>query len=109
MSMVTDTQRILRTDPGHPERCNVCQLQRFFGDDHESLWESERTARTGCVDMKRLLADRIGAHYAEARERYRDLLARVGRIDEILAAGAERLRPMATATMAEVRARMGLR
>jgi tryptophanyl-tRNA synthetase len=109
MSMVTDTQRILRTDPGHPERCNVCQLQRFFGDDHESLWEGERTARTGCVDMKRLLADRIGAHYAEARERYRDLLARVGRIDEILAAGAERLRPMATATMAEVRARMGLR
>ena len=28
MSMVTDTQRILRTDPGRPEVCNVCQLQR---------------------------------------------------------------------------------
>ena len=34
MSMVTDTQRILRTDPGRPEVCNVCQLQRFFGDDY---------------------------------------------------------------------------
>ena len=33
MSMVTDTQRILRTDPGRPEVCNVCQLHRFFGDD----------------------------------------------------------------------------
>ena len=27
MSMVTDTKRILRTDPGRPEVCNVCQLQ----------------------------------------------------------------------------------
>jgi tryptophanyl-tRNA synthetase len=109
MAMVTDTQRILRTDPGHPERCNVCQLQRFFGEDHESLWDGERTARTGCVDMKRLLADRIEAHYAEPRARYRELLAQPERIDEILAAGAERLRPMATSTMAEVRERMGLR
>ncbi|MFL5683436.1 MAG: tryptophan--tRNA ligase, partial [Chloroflexota bacterium] len=33
MSMVTDTKRILRTDPGRPEVCNVCQLQRSFGDD----------------------------------------------------------------------------
>ena len=44
MSMVTDTQRIKRTDPGRPEVCNVCQLQRFFGDDYEALWEGERTA-----------------------------------------------------------------
>ena len=51
--MVTDTQRIMRTDPGRPEVCNVCQLQRFFGDDYEELWDGERTARTGCVDMKR--------------------------------------------------------
>ena len=35
MSMVTDTKRILRTDPGRPEVCNVCQLHRFFGDDYE--------------------------------------------------------------------------
>jgi tryptophanyl-tRNA synthetase len=109
LGMVTDTQRILRTDPGHPERCNVCQLQRFFGGDHEALWEGERMARTGCLDMKRLLADRITAHYAEARDRYRALLAAPRRIDEILAAGAERLRPMATETMDEVRQRMGLR
>jgi tryptophanyl-tRNA synthetase len=109
MGMVTDTTRILRTDPGHPERCNVCQLQRFFGDDYEQLWDGERTARTGCVDMKRLLAQRIVDHYAAARERYRELLATPDRVEEILAAGAERLRPLAMATMAEVRERMGLR
>ena len=71
--MVTDTQRILRTDPGRPEVCNVCQLHRFFGPDYEEIWDGERTARTGCVDTKRLLADRIIAHYAPARERYLEL------------------------------------
>ena len=109
MSMVTDTQRILRTDPGRPEVCNVCQLQRFFGDDYEDLWEGERTARTGCVDMKRVLSDRIVRHYAPARERYLELQANPGRIDEILAAGAERLAPRAAETMAEVKEKMGLR
>jgi tryptophanyl-tRNA synthetase len=109
MSMVTDTQRILRTDPGRPEVCNVCQLQRFFGDDYESLWDGERTARTGCVDMKRLLADRIVAYYAPARERYLELQAKPQLVDEILAAGADRLAPMAAETMAEVRQKMGLR
>ena len=59
--MVTDTKRILRTDPGRPEVCNVCQLHRFFGDDYEEIWDGERTARTGCVDTKKLLAERIVA------------------------------------------------
>ena len=109
MSMVTDTQRILRTDPGRPEVCNVCQLHRFFGPDFEEIWDGERTARTGCVDTKRLLADRIIAHYAPARERYLDLIAHPDQLDGVLEEGADRLRPKAEATMDDVRHRMGLR
>ena len=109
MSMVTDTKRILRTDPGRPEVCNVCQLHRFFGDDFEDIWDGERTARTGCVDTKKLLAERIVRHYAPARERYAELMAHPDDVDGILEAGADRLKPKAEATMAEVRARMGLR
>jgi tryptophanyl-tRNA synthetase len=109
MSMVTDTQRILRTDPGRPEVCNVCQLHRFFGEDWREIQEGERTARTGCVDTKQLLAERIIRHYAPARERYLELTAHPDRIYGVLEAGADRLRPMAQATMAEVRGKMGLR
>jgi tryptophanyl-tRNA synthetase len=109
MSMVTDTKRILRTDPGRPEVCNVCQLHRSFGVDYESIWEGERTARTGCVDTKRLLADRVIESYAGARERYAELMADPQQVDEILAAGAGRIRPIAEATIAEVREKMGLR
>jgi tryptophanyl-tRNA synthetase len=109
MSMVTDTKRILRTDPGRPEVCNVCQLHRFFGDDWEEIQDGERTARTGCVDTKKLLAQRIIDHYAPARERYAAVMAHEAEVDGILEAGADRLKPMARATMAEVCEKMGLR
>ena len=109
MSMVTDTQRILRTDPGRPEVCNVCQLHRFFGLDYLEIQDGERTARTGCVDTKKLLADRIIRHYAPARERYLELQAHPEQVAGILEEGADGLRPVAEATLAEVREKMGLR
>ncbi|MGH2466677.1 MAG: tryptophan--tRNA ligase [Candidatus Limnocylindrales bacterium] len=108
MSMVTDTKRIFRTDPGRPEICNVCQTHRLFGDDYEEIWEGERTARTGCVDTKRLLADRIIAAFAEARERRRELEARPGYVEDVLQAGAERLAPLAREAMRECHEAMGL-
>ena len=108
MSMVTDTRRILRTDPGRPEICNVCQMHRFFGDDFETIWEGERTARTGCVDTKKLLAERIIDSFAAARERRDELTAQPERVRQVLGDGAAHLAPIARATLAEVRARMGL-
>jgi tryptophanyl-tRNA synthetase len=89
--------------------CNVCQLHRIFSpQDYEQIWEGERTARTGCVDTKQLLAERMLAHFAEARQRYLELKARPGLVAEILQAGSERLAPLAAGTLAECHARMGL-
>ena len=108
--MVTDTQRIMRTDPGRPEVCNVCQLQRFFGDDYEEP-----------VGRRAHGANRLRRHEAPARRSDRRATTRPrgsatssssrspAIVDEILAAGASRLAPMATDTMAEVRQKMGLR
>jgi tryptophanyl-tRNA synthetase len=108
-SMVTDTQRILRTQPGRPEVCNVCQLHRFVSPtDFESIWEGERTARTGCVDTKRLLADRLLEFFAEARARRAELAAQPEQVEAVLRTGAERLAPMADETLREVHDRMGL-
>jgi tryptophanyl-tRNA synthetase len=108
MSMVTDTQRIRRTDPGRPEVCNVCQLHAFFSPDYLEVWEGERTARTGCVDTKKLLAERMIAYFAEARERRRELAERPGYVEEILRAGSERLAPLAKETLRVCHERMGL-
>jgi tryptophanyl-tRNA synthetase len=108
MSMVTDPQRIKRTDPGRPEVCNVCQLHRFFGGDYVQIWDGERTARTGCVDTKQLLAERIIEHFRPMRELRRRLAADPDVVEATLAAGAVRVRPVLEATMAEVRAAAGV-
>ena len=46
--------------------------------------------------------------FAEARERRRELEAKPGYVEEILRAGAEKLRPIAQETLRECHERMGL-
>jgi len=106
--MVTDPQRIKRTDPGRPEVCNVCQLHRFFGEDYIQIQDGERTARTGCVETKQLLAERIIERFRPMRERREQLAADPSHVEQVLAAGAAKVRPILEATMAEVRAATGI-
>ncbi len=108
MSMVTDPLRIKRTDPGRPEVCNVCQLHRFFGDDYLQIQDGERTARTGCVETKQLLAERIIEFFRPMREKRQRLAASPDHVEEVLARGAEQVRPILATTMAEVRAAVGI-
>ena len=108
MSMVTDPQRIRRSDPGRPEVCNVCQLHRFFGADYLQIQDGERTARTGCVETKQLLAERIIEFFRPMREERARLAADPAVVEETLTAGAARVRPILEATMAEVRQAVGV-
>jgi len=108
MSMVTDPQRIKRTDPGRPEVCNVCQLHRFFGEDYLQIQDGERTARTGCVETKQLLAERIIEFFRPMREKRQRLAADPGYVEAVLARGAEKVRPIVDQTMAEVRSAVGI-
>jgi tryptophanyl-tRNA synthetase len=108
MSMVTDPLRIKRTDPGRPEVCNVCQLHRFFGGDYLQIQDGERTARTGCVETKQLLAERIIEFFAPMRAERLRLAADPAVVEDTLAAGAEKVRPMLAATVAEVHDAVGI-
>jgi len=108
MSMVTDPQRIKRTDPGRPEVCNVCQLHRYFGGDYLQIQDGERTARTGCVDTKQLLAERMIEFFRPMREERARLAGSPDYVEQVLAEGAAKVRPIALATMAEVRAATGV-
>jgi tryptophanyl-tRNA synthetase len=108
MSMVTDPLRIKRTDPGRPEVCNVCQLHRFFGDDYLQIQDGERTARTGCVETKQLLAERIVEFFRPMREERARLAADPAIVEETLDAGAAKVRPILDATMDEVRGAVGI-
>jgi tryptophanyl-tRNA synthetase len=109
MSMVTDPQRIKRSDPGRPEVCNVCgNLHRFFSPDYLEIQEGERTARTGCVETKQLLAYRITDFFRPMREKRMQLAADPAVVEEVLADGAAKVRPLLAATLAEVREAVGI-
>jgi tryptophanyl-tRNA synthetase len=109
MGMVTDPQRIKRTDPGRPEVCNVCgNLHRFFSPDYLQIQEGERTARTGCVETKELLAERIIEFFRPMREKRIEMAADPNLVEQVLADGAARVRPILEATLAEVRAATGI-
>ncbi len=109
MTMVTDVERPRRSDPGHPERCNVCSLHRFFSPDrYEEIWQGEREARTGCVEVKRWLAEAIAEHFAPMRERRAELAAQPGLVDDVLAGGARRARVAARETITLAREACGL-
>ncbi|HSM38323.1 MAG TPA: tryptophan--tRNA ligase [Candidatus Limnocylindrales bacterium] len=108
MGMVTDPLRIKRTDPGRPEVCNVCQLHRFFGSDYLQIQDGERTARTGCVDTKQLLVERIIEFFRPMREKRMELASSPDYVEQVLADGAAKVRPIVQATMDEVRAAVGI-
>ncbi|HEX8090150.1 MAG TPA: tryptophan--tRNA ligase [Blastocatellia bacterium] len=103
--MITDRTRIRRSDPGHPENCDVCHMHRFFlakeaADDFD---DDCRNARIGCVDRKRALADSIIERYGAIAERSRRLRDDPQRVTATLKEGSSRARAEARKTMAEVR------
>ncbi|HNO69102.1 MAG TPA: tryptophan--tRNA ligase, partial [Pseudomonadota bacterium] len=67
-----------------------------------------RSARIGCVDSKRALAEAMITALAPIQERKRELLAKPGLVNEILGDGAATARKVAAQTMVQVRERLGL-
>jgi len=110
MEMVTDPQRIRRSDPGNPDVCNVFSMHKFFSSAEEvAMVNTEcRRAGIGCVDCKTLLARNLNAHLAPFRERRAELSRDPNYAMDVLREGAKRARLIAEQTMAEVREAVGL-
>lgn len=110
LSMVTDPQRIRRTDPGNPDVCNVYSLHKVFSSPAEiDMVNTEcRRAGIGCVDCKKLLANNLNASLAPFRERRIEIARNPQGVWDVLEDGAARARAIATRTMQEVRAAVQL-
>ncbi len=109
-TMVTDPQRVRRTDPGNPEVCNVFTLHKYFSNaDKVSTIDAEyRNADIGCVDCKRMLSDELNEHLGPFRERRAELARNPQYIWDILHDGADRARTIASKTIAEVKSATGI-
>jgi len=109
MVAFTDPARKYRSDPGHPEICNVFRLHNFFTPARvEEIALECRGARIGCVDCKKILAESISSNLEPFRERRAALASRSGYVDQVLADGANRAEVIAKETIREVKGKMGL-
>jgi tryptophanyl-tRNA synthetase len=110
MQMVTDPQRIRRSDPGRPEVCNVFSMHQIFSTPEEvaSINIECRRAGIGCVDCKKQLARNMNANLAPFRQRRAELAKDPDSVMDVLHDGARRAKAIASQTMREVREAVGL-
>jgi tryptophanyl-tRNA synthetase len=103
--MVTDPQRMRKSDPGNPDVCNVFEFHKIYSPSQtwESIDPQCRTAAIGCVECKQIMAANLIAAMQPLHERRAHFKAKPERVKEIMAAGSERARAIARTTMAEVR------
>ena len=105
----TDPARVTKKDPGTPEICNIYSLHQYFSPPETVALVAEncRGAKWGCLDCKRVLADRVILALAPIREKALELRAKPDTVGALLADGAAKARRVAGETLREVRDRMG--
>jgi tryptophanyl-tRNA synthetase len=107
--MVTDPARQYRTDPGHPDVCNVFTLHGFFSPGQVDQIEVDcRSAAIGCVECKKLFARNLSDYFAPFRERRAELEANPQHVWDVLDDGARRAREIADEVLGDVKAAVGL-
>jgi tryptophanyl-tRNA synthetase len=110
MQMVTDPQRVRRTDPGDPDVCNVYSLHKIFSSEDEVQMVNVecRRAGIGCVQCKKLLASNLNAHLEPFRERRAALAEDPDQVWDTLHDGQQRASTIARETIAQVKDAIGL-
>ncbi len=108
--MMTDPQRMRRSDPGNPEVSPVFAYHKLYSTPSEvaEIAEGCRTATIGCVECKKRLTRNVVSRLAPIRERRLHFESRMDEVRDIIADGNARARREAIATMELVRPAIGL-
>jgi tryptophanyl-tRNA synthetase len=104
-NMMTDPQRVRRTDPGRPEVCPVFAYHKLFSTPDVIAWSDHgcRTAEIGCVDCKAKMAEGLIRWIEPIQARRKELESQPQRVWDILDAGSAQARKTARRTMRRVR------
>jgi tryptophanyl-tRNA synthetase len=104
-NMMTDPQRIRRTDPGRPEVCPVFAYHKLFSLP-ETIAKVDRDCRTaaiGCVDCKKLMAENLVTWIEPVQAQRKKFEADPKQVWDILDAGSKKAQSVARRTMKRVR------
>ena len=104
MSMLTDPARKLKTDPGDPDICPLHAIHRLIAPAEFDT--CCRAATCGCVAHKKKLIEDLVAYLAPFQARRAEIAAKPGYAWEVLAAGAQRVRPITTGVVEHCRRNM---
>jgi tryptophanyl-tRNA synthetase len=104
---ITDPLKIRRHDPGRPEICPIFKLHEIVNTPRVPAIAAEcRSGALGCVDCKTECAEAVNLFMRPVRERRATINPYT--IDAILAGGAERVRKIASETIAGVKSAVNL-
>jgi len=108
MSIVTDSEPL--DAPKDPESCNVFALIELFADAEttEQIAQQYRDGGYGYGHAKQELLGLIEDHFAEARERRKELKKRPDYVRDVLREGAKQAREAVAPIMEQVRSLTGL-
>ena len=107
LSMVTDTQRPRKSDPGDPEnRCVAFHLIKLYMSKEEQaeIIEECKAARLGCVACKRKLAEKVIEGLKPLWARRAELEARPKLFEEIIDQGITKAKEFAKRSLEEAKA-----
>jgi tryptophanyl-tRNA synthetase len=107
----TCEHRQRRTDPGHPEHCNIFTMHQAFTKPDQIAFVDHncRTAGFGCIDCKEILFKNMIGEITPIQDRVKEMNARPGYIPEVLRSGAARCRAIVKDVMDEVRIKIGVK
>jgi len=107
-SAQTDSGNEIARGPGKEGIANLIEILAAVRETTPEAIEAEHPGETRYGDFKTEVAEAVTEYLRPARERYEELRADEAGLEATLAAGAEKARSIATATMADVREAMGV-
>jgi len=107
----TCEHRQRRSDPGHPEHCNIFTMHKAFSkpDQISHCDHSCRTAEIGCIDCKKILCENMMKELTPIQKRVEEINADPDYIVGVLMSGAGRSRAIVEKVMDEVRQKIGVK
>jgi tryptophanyl-tRNA synthetase len=107
----TCEHRQRRSDPGHPEHCNIFTMHQAFSKPDQIAFVDHncRTAGFGCIDCKKILFENMMKELEPIQKRVKEMNDKPQYIADVLRAGGLRCKSIAEQVMDEVRGKIGIK
>jgi tryptophanyl-tRNA synthetase len=107
----TCEHRQRRSDPGHPEHCNIFTMHQAFSkpDQISFVDHNCRTAGIGCIECKEIVFKNMMEEIGPIQSRVKEINENPQYILEVLKSGAMRCKSIVENVMDEVRSKIGVK